>query len=304
MAVSTEKLIPGLLPPKEGRLEDVDWSAIVDAFDPSTLSEKALFELARRNPYYTLAGVEEKCFVWEGKSYPIPGDTVDKRLEFAESCFKHGAEEMLNKRTYRERRAALITVIGLKAAAYYVKRQDQRMTEAEKIEEYQILAKWRAYCEERRIQEEAWADREIDDLTPDELEERLYGPVIPAGYTTNYNWRNDEMYIPILSVKIKMLRKAVGLTQKVFAKKIGYNVNKYPLLEQGRIRELGFESIEDAFPIDLVKRIVDLTYANPYWLESDDEDGDEGTAMTVDEAMDGEYMFADASVIRYWWSHR
>lgn len=59
----------------------------------------------------------------------------------------------------------------------------------------------------------------------------------------------------------------------------------------------------------MIKRVVDATYANPYWLEIDDEESlydvdEDRTAMTVEEAenpWDPYPMFADARVIRYWW---
>ena len=62
----------------------------------------------------------------------------------------------------------------------------------------------------------------------------------------------------------------------------------------------------------MVKKVVDLTYVNPYWLEdleeySADEVDEDRTAMTVEEArdpMDRYPMYVDAKVIRYWWTHR
>ena len=292
MSVSTEKLIPGLLPPKEGRLEDVDWKGIVERFDPSTLSEKALFELARRNPYETQAGVKERLYNYDGKAYPVPGDPVARRLSFVEFRFKREVEEMMQRNTYKERRTALIAVIGVKAAVYYVQKQAESMSQEDKREEIENLERWERYCDQRQ-QEEA-------DILPE--------GVPPEGYTENYSWRSDEQFIPVKSVKMKMLRKGTRLVQKDFAKKIGYNINKYALLEQGRIKELGFESVDEAFPTELVKRIIDLTYANPYWFEDDDciDDVDENrTAGSVEEATCDQYaMYADAAVIRYWWSHR
>ena len=104
----------------------------------------------------------------------------------------------------------------------------------------------------------------------------------------------------------------MGLTQRNFAKRIGYNVNKYALLEQGKLEKLGFYSLSRAFPPDFIKRVVDASYANPYWLEDPDEYSyeyvdPEETAMTADEAMrswDKYAMFADAKVIRYWHSRK
>lgn len=97
---------------------------------------------------------------------------------------------------------------------------------------------------------------------------------------------------------MKMVRKALGLTQREFAKRLGTNINKYGQLETGKIND---------FPDGFIKTLVDATSANPYWLEDDEaEECDEDkTAMTVDEAQkDWHPMFTDAKVIRYWWSRK
>jgi transcriptional regulator with XRE-family HTH domain len=135
----------------------------------------------------------------------------------------------------------------------------------------------------------------------------------PHGYTFDNNWNHrDQVYIPVMCLKLLALRKALGLTQRDFAKRIGYNVNKYALLEQGKLEKLGFYSLGQAFPPDFVKTVVDASYANPYWLENQEEysleDVDpEETAMTAGEAMrceDKYAMFVDAKVIRYWHSRK
>ena len=142
------------------------------------------------------------------------------------------------------------------------------------------------------------------------LEERdreaLY---IPDGYVREYDYKRGNYAIPIMSVKLRMVRKAVGLNQRDFAKRIGYNINKYALLERGELDELGL-NVYDAFPAELLKNVVDASYANPYWLERKDEESvcdvdEEKTAKTVEEAEEWMMpMFAEAKVIRYWWAHR
>lgn len=55
------------------------------------------------------------------------------------------------------------------------------------------------------------------------------------------------------------------MNQRDFAKRIGYNINKYPMLEHGHLDKLGVCSSSEAFPLDFQKRVVDATYAKPYW---------------------------------------
>ena len=52
MAVATEKIIPGVLPPKE-ETEGVDFLGIYDRFDASTLTEEQLLKFAPRHPWMT-----------------------------------------------------------------------------------------------------------------------------------------------------------------------------------------------------------------------------------------------------------
>lgn len=57
MAVSTEKLIPGVLPTKE-ETEGIDFLDILDHFDPGKLSKDVLALFAKRNPYVTACDSE------------------------------------------------------------------------------------------------------------------------------------------------------------------------------------------------------------------------------------------------------
>lgn len=50
MPKSTEKLIPDLLPPKTGTLEDVGWMQILNAFDPANLSDDVFLSLQGNIP--------------------------------------------------------------------------------------------------------------------------------------------------------------------------------------------------------------------------------------------------------------
>lgn len=212
--------------------------------------------------------------------------------------------------SYKKARAALVQTISIKACTEYVQRIYDRMSEEELEEDQKNWERWCRYCDERRAAEETLYYKDVDELTDGELEERFYGPDVPYGYTWDSSWKRDQQFIPIMSLKMQMLRKAAGFaTQKEFAKRIGYNINKYALLEQGRLDKLGFTTLREAFPDELVKTIVDATYANPYWLEDNEEDSEcnvdkDMTAMSVEAARfpDDQYpMFADARVIRYCW---
>lgn len=317
MAVATEKIIPGVLPPKE-ETEGVDFLAILDSIDPSTLTDTQLQKFAPRNPSVTAYGSEERYYKVGGKTYPVPDSPIHERLHHGRFCvqiYRHDLEAAVtawksgSKNGYKNARAALIQAIGYKACAEYVQRIYDRMSEEELVVDQENWDRWSRYCDEKRAAEEALFDKDIDEMTEEEIEARFYRPDVPYGYTIDYDWRHDQKFIPIMSVKLQALRKAAGFTQRDFAKRIEYNINKYALLEQGK---LGFTTIWEAFPLDLIKRIVDATYANPYWLE-DYEEGSEWnvdpdqTAMSVEEAKfpDDQYpMFADARVIRYWWGHR
>ena len=299
----------------------MDFLAILDSIDPSTLTDTQLQKFAPRNPYVTAYGSEERYYKVGGKTYPVPDSPIKERLHHGKFCVGSYRQELEAavtawrsgaKNGYKNARAALIQAIGYKACTEYVQRIYDRMSEEERQADQENWDRWSRYCDEKRAVEEALFDRDIDELTEEELEERLYGPEVPYGFTVDYDWRHDQKLIPIMSVKLQALRKAAGFTQRDFAKRIEYNINKYALLEQGKLEKLGLTSLSDAFPVELIKRIVDATYANPYWLE-DYEEGSEcnvdpdQTAMNIEEAQfpDDQYpMFADARVIRYWWGHR
>ena len=323
MAVATEKIIPGVLPPKE-EAEGVDFLAIYDSFDAAALSDDQLEKFAPRNPYVTAYPHEARNYVVNGEVFPVPDSPITERLSHGKFCvgsYRRDLEAAVNawkggsKTGYKNARAALVQAIGYKACTEYVQRQFDAMSEEERKADQANWDRWSKYCDDQRAAKEAVFEKEPEDMTEEELEmyeEALYGPEVPEGYTLDADWRHDQKYIPVMSLKLQKLRKAAGFTQRDFAKKIGYNINKYALLEQGKLKKLGACSLKEAFPDELVKKVVDLTYVNPYWLEdleeySAAEVDEDRTAMTVEEArdpMDRYPMYVDAKVIRYWWTHR
>ena len=228
----------------------------------------------------------------------MPDSPIKERLHHGEFCVqlhRHDIEAEVIRGNYKNARAELVKAIGIKACVEYVKRQYDSMSEEEIEADQAAWDCWSRYCDEYRSSsdryEDAWEER-------------------PYGYTIDMDWKHDQKYIPLMCIKLRNLRKNVGLTQRDFAKRIGYNVNKYALLEQGKLEKLGLSSLREAFPIDFIKSIVDATYANPYWLEDHSEESEYAdpdlTAISADEAHypRNEYpMFVDAKVIRYWWGH-
>ena len=128
----------------------------------------------------------------------------------------------------------------------------------------------------------------------------------PWGYTENEDWRKEPEFIPVLSVKLRKIRKQIGLNQRDFAKRIGWNINKYSLMEQGKIDKLGCQTPEEAFPIRFILRLAETIGANPYWLTNDsvesiyDIDPDKtarNASEAVSQGMNDYAMFAEPMVI-------
>ena len=189
MAVATEKIIPGVMPPKE-ETEGVDFLAILDSIDPSTLTDTQLQKFAPRNPYVTACGSEERYYKVGGKTYPVPDSPIKerldhgkfcvgmyrRRLEVAETAWKNGA-----RNGYKNARVALVQAIGYKAYAEYVQRIYDRMSDVERKADQENWDRWRKYCDDRREAEKALYEKDIDELTEEELVERFYGKQVPYG---------------------------------------------------------------------------------------------------------------------------
>ena len=342
---TTEKMLPGIMPGKD-ELEkyislyaDPDFSLEdrIEHFDSSTLPKAYIETFCRRYPAYTLVGLsEEEEKALAEKPVLMRRDTMavghKMNLENFQSKESRFREEK-NEKAYKALRSAFSTAIGSKVCFDYLDRQCDQYTREEharQIAEYEIAREksWKEWkekeaCRKRLraiLESDPYLEGDYDDLSDEEYEEleEMQGAMFadwysPFGYTREYSPREWEMVdIPVPSVKFRTIRKALKLNQRDFAKRIGYNINKYQLLEQGKLEKLGYETIYEAFPDTLIKAVVDATYANPYWLEdwreeSVDSADQEKTAKTVQEA-EGIWdipMFADAKVIRHWWSrHR
>ncbi|MBR2811029.1 MAG: hypothetical protein IKD69_06575, partial [Solobacterium sp.] len=159
--------------------------------------------------------------------------------------------------------------------------------------------------EDKKLIDEIWQESQEA-----YYEEMKYG----EGWVERYmTYARDYTYVPVISLKITMLRKDAGMVQREFAKMIEYgNVNRYSLLEQGRLDKLGL-SLASAFDDELIRNICEATNGNPYWLESLDPDtldfvDKELTAKTKEEAMPQDFrmcpMYATGKVIRQWWRQK
>ena len=110
MIIATEKIIPGVLPPKEPT-PDVDFLSILHSFDPSTCTDEALEVFAERNP----------------SIIPPYEDELGRQMPDAQRCelaqVIAGADErdlavVIRNGDYSKCRKALVKAIGTKACLY------------------------------------------------------------------------------------------------------------------------------------------------------------------------------------------
>ena len=283
MGIKTEDFVKNL-PPKE-ITAGIDWLGILDSFNPTTLDEKYINECARRNPYVT-------CYKWEKDGLaaePIEGrmNSSESYLKFArrdlEACAARIATEGLTPTIYNNARAALIKAIGEKGAAEYNRREYERLGEdgrRRQMEEYQ---QWAADREQQRKKEEKEFERA--------LEAGVY-------------WYGE--YEPVsMHRKIVKIRKGVlasngkPLTQRDFAKYIGYPINKYVEAEKTDRYGWNSETGESPVEFELLEKLVMICHANPYWLFDDEYEADDA-AYGVEEDWCQACVFATPDVILKW----
>lgn len=230
MGIKTEDFCKEI-PPKEMTL-GVEWLKIIDDFDPTKLEQKYLNECARRNPY-------ETCYKSDS-----PNSPVEERLRHAEFCVKSYRknledcvmrikEEGLTALTYKQARAALITAIGIKGAAYYVRCEYEALGEEGRRKQAEEYNRW----------EKEW------------LEQR---EMLQAEY------EGVSVHEKIVRIR-KGLRGSDGrmLTQRDFAKLIDYPINKYT--EAEKVNRCWWEP-ESEVEEELLDKLVMIAHANPYWL--------------------------------------
>jgi len=277
MAVSTDKLIPDVLPPKDEQ-EGIDFIHILDAFDPSALSDKVLNAFASRDPYVTAYGSETGYYYYEGVTEEVPDIPAESRLNTGRSVMRFDREE-LQKQTaayeagqagaYKKCRAALIKAIGSKTCAYIVEQELKSLTPAQQEKQAVSYARWEQYLKEER-----------ERIVSNELDHPWYDP-LPAS-------RSEK----VAAVR-KGIRKSDGrlFTQRDFARLIEYPVNKYAAAEKDD------DMVEDA----LLEKLIMVCHANPYYLYDDECEAylGEYSGDTVD-AGDAPAIIVDLDVILKW----
>ena len=278
MSYSTEKLIPGLLPPKE-ETEGVDFLAILDSFDPSVLSEEQLNALAHRNPYHTGKSVENEFYLLGGQQYPVPSEPVEGRLRSAKYSMNYDRGELEKKTTYKAKRTALIKAIGSKAAYYIVNREYNSYTLEDLCrlaDEYKMYMNW--LDEQRKAAEDEY--------------ERAVQLTLKTGdtsYLGYYDWKPAS-----ISEKVVMVRKGIKnadgkpFTQREVSKLIDYPINKYVAAERN----------DDAVTYELLEKLIMICHANPYYLFDQEIEACEGVYKS--ELEDDILIICDLHLIYRW----
>ena len=234
MGIKTEDFVKNL-PPKTITAE-VEWLRILDEFNPAVIAQRFLDECARRNPY-------ETCYRWD-----TPYSPVDERLRHARFCEKQYRKNLvacverieregLSELTYKNARLALITAIGIKGAAEYVRREYDRLGEKGRLKQIEEYKTWESEQLQRRMEEEY-----------------------------------DYPCFECASVHEKVIRIRKGflgtdgkpLTQRDFAKLIDYPINRY--VEAERIDRYGRGDEESLVDDELLEKLIMIAHANPYWL--------------------------------------
>ena len=339
---TTEKMLPPGMMPGKNEIEmyrqlyaDAGFSLgeRIKSFDSSVLPDEYILAFCMRYQQYTfvgdIAGWRDEPVGYRYDLMKIGYGMAIEELSRIEDRFRRDGDE----KAFRALRRAFSTAVGNKVCVDYLKKQCDQYTAGElaaQTAEYKRKEEedYAALQKKQQQEEKLWAviqenpyledlyeydltDEEVDKIIDmrDRAFERSYPP---EGYTRDHDWKRDQDFIPIMSEKYHMIRKAIKMNQRDFAKRIGYNINKYPMLERGQLDKLGFRSLSEAFPLDLQKRVVDATYANPYWLNDNNEDSiynvdTEKTADTPEEAqsdLDLYPMFVTVKVIRHWWSRQ
>ena len=242
MAVSTEKLIPGVLPPKE-ETEGIDFLDILDHFDPGKLSKDVLALFAKRNPYVTACDSEIEYYAFRGNTYLVPDVTAESRMRSACITMESDRDTLLEKianyedgrpNGYKNCRMALIKAIGSKVCAFIVEKELEALSPEARQQQKKDFERWEIYARE------AWQRRE---------EEKI-----------EMAWYYDPL--ESLSEKIVKVRKGVKnssgkyFAQRDFAKLIGYPIPKY----------CAAEKYGDKVDDKLLDKLIMICHANPYYL--------------------------------------
>ncbi len=288
MGIKTEDFAKNI-PPKE-MTAGIDWLGILDSFDPTGLEDRYINECARRNSFDT-------CYKWEEDgTAPEP---IEERLSYSqnfasfdrrdlEGCVERIEKEGLSPVAYKNARAALIKAIGRKGAAEYNRREYERLGEARRKQQAEDYYRWKAEREKQREKEVA-----------------EYHKMVESGGS----WYGGFYEPASMHEKVIRVRKGVlgsngkPLTQRDFAKYIGYPINKYTEAEKTDPWSRRSNRTEESeVEYDLLEKLIMICHANPYWLFDDDVDAYDAEYGAAGPAGDGDepFVFATPDIILRW----
>ena len=315
----------------------------IQAVDISVLSARALATICRRNAHETGVGLENSPWL-EPVDDRFGLAQISLRfcladLEAREFRFRKAvtSDEEDLPAAFKALRTTFVTALGAKVALEYVRQELERTSPEEREQQkrayeekekawrekqarrnkiYEIAREHPGFASEMETDGAYYVEKyalteedlkELDLMVEEERKEARKRAEIPFDHVERYDWREGYYSVPVLTEKIRMIRKAAKITQRDFAKLIGYrNANKYAKLERG---ELG--SPRRAEKMELIRDVCDATGANPYWLENDSDKTvydvrQDETAATAAEAdsLDDWPMYATRKVVREWWVER
>ena len=255
MGIKTEDFVKNL-PPKEVTT-GINWLGILDSFDPKMIEDKFINECARRNPF-------ETCYKWETPAEPIEGRlrSATSYANFDRRDLEAAANRILNEglteTVYKNARTALIKAIGQKGAVEYNRREYERLGKEGRKRQAEEYARW---LQERDRQRQAEEDEYESAFESGDYETlvRLYGEY--GGYKEAVS-----MHEKVVKIRKGMLgSNGKPLTQREFAKFIGYPINKYAEAEKTDCYGRGRES-ESEVEFELLEKLIMICHANPFWL--------------------------------------
>ena len=268
MPRSTEHYIPGVLPPKD-YTPDVDFRHILSAFDPSTLSEEAMREFARRDEFITTTSTEG-FYTFKGEVRSIPWFTTAHRLSLARIGLRTDMEELERALArvdtpngYKAARRCLIKALGDKARLFLVQKEYDALTAAQRSQQEADYQRYEAYMKWER--------------------ENHPEPGVPAFLAPG------DLRLKIIAVRKKTMNGDRPFTQRDFAKLLGYPINKYVQAERDE------RTIEYA----LLEKLIMICHANPYFLFDDECDSFLGDSEGV-EIGDAPRVIVGLEVIYRW----
>ncbi len=243
MSVSTDKLIPGVLPPKDEQ-EGIDFLAILDGFDPSKLSKEVLDVFASRNSFVTEKESEIRYYEYEGVTSLVPNYPAERRLGLGKIVADDDRENLISQvakyraevpNAYKNCRRDLIKAIGSKTCLYIVEKEVESLSPEQLSKQKEDYDRWEKYCEYERQNRDYEEDYDYYDL------------------------------VASVSEKVVLVRKGIRkrdgryFTQRDFAKLIDYPIAKYAAAEKND------DMVDDV----LLEKLIMICHANPYFLYDD-----------------------------------